>query len=215
MSSSWATQRLAPLLLLTSNFLLWKQLDQQPQQPSSNTDLTHPNYTHGQTSSEAGSASASPLNDAIRNLKYKYVELQDKNNEQLKKLQNKIDDLTKESSLQKITILNLEKDKEEAKAEVKSIQDKSNAELEQSQSDNISLAKRLEIAQAEIARLEMSYNRTFQDKERLQTELSTTALELAKSKDQVWMFFAQELDYRRLFYPNCFTKTIDQRTTSD
>ena len=101
------------------------------------------------------------------------------------KLETQFEQVIKENQLLKHRILTLESDNSvfhaEAQTSLASLAEKEST----IHSDLITSQKRLEVAQSEISRLELSYSRVLEEKERLQGTTSQAVVEAARFRDQV------------------------------
>lgn len=126
-----------------------------------------------------------PLNDAIKGLKYKYVELQEKHKQDLKKLEDKLEHYKTENHLQALNIQNIERDREELKSELKGIRDHHASEKDKLYGELIAMRKKQEISASDYARLEKTHQRLASEKQQLKSTTAHAEDDARKYRDQV------------------------------
>jgi chromosome segregation ATPase len=111
--------------------------------------------------------SSSSLNEIINGLKYKYVELQEKNKNDLKKLEEEIEKEKKEFPKKDTEIEKLNMDIDMLKNEVTLLKEHGEDERKDLYNENMELKKKLETINSDITRNDISYKRVLKEKEEL------------------------------------------------
>ncbi|ORY72450.1 hypothetical protein LY90DRAFT_193293 [Neocallimastix californiae] len=120
----------------------------------------------GNLSNLMGNSSTS-LNEVLNGLKYKYVELQEKNKKNLEKLEEEYE-LAKGENIKKETeIQRLKGDIEALRNEVDVLKARNVDDQKELCSENVELKKKLENITSEVSRSDLSYQRVVKEKEEL------------------------------------------------
>ncbi|KAI8813011.1 hypothetical protein BJ742DRAFT_865963 [Cladochytrium replicatum] len=133
----------------------------------------------------AGFMGGNQVNETIRNLKFKYVELQESHKKEIKRLEEKLDLVKNENQLQSINIATLEKERDELNSQLRNYRDQTTHEKEKTYGELLSTRKKLEVTQSDYNRLDISYKRQSQEKLQIQANLVVSQDECRKFKDQV------------------------------
>ncbi|KAJ1562443.1 hypothetical protein HK405_012083 [Cladochytrium tenue] len=126
-----------------------------------------------------------PLNDAIKGLKYKYVELQENHKKEMKKLEEKLEQYKTENHLQALTIQNLDKEREELKDDIRGFKEHHAAEKEKLYGELVAHRKKSEIAASEHARLEKTHARVAAERGQLAAVAKHAEDDVKKYREQV------------------------------
>ncbi|KAI9006186.1 hypothetical protein BC832DRAFT_472464 [Gaertneriomyces semiglobifer] len=126
-----------------------------------------------------------PLNDAIKNLKYKYVELQETHKSEMKNMNMQLDKLRtdlKLATLEKEAIL---QHKADFQSELSSLKTTHTDEKDKLYMDIHQLHRTIDTQKAEIARLDLSYNRCAEEKASALHQLGDRTREVERLKTVV------------------------------
>ncbi|KAJ1560902.1 hypothetical protein HK096_006775, partial [Nowakowskiella sp. JEL0078] len=114
-----------------------------------------------------------------------YVELQESTKRETKKLEERIEQLKNDCDLSTVTIATLEKENEELQSQVKTGRDHFVSEKDKIYGEVLTLRKKLEVAQSDASRMELTIRRLNHEKQNLQTNAVTHQDETTKYKEQV------------------------------
>ncbi|KAJ3083376.1 hypothetical protein HK102_001107 [Quaeritorhiza haematococci] len=126
-----------------------------------------------------------PLTEAIKHLKMKYAELQDTHKREMQTLDERLQHSLIEIQTQKLSIQTLEKEKEDLKNRLRHAKDQSLSEKEKIYGECLSLRKKVEAAQTEMARFEQMHNRSQIEKQHVQSAAFAAQEEMNKMKQQI------------------------------
>ncbi|KAL3894475.1 MAG: hypothetical protein SGCHY_005256, partial [Lobulomycetales sp.] len=130
-------------------------------------------------------AQAAPLNDTLKNLKYKYVELQEKHKQESKQLEEALGQLKTEFNLQTVMLQNSEKEKQELSDALAAVKEHTIGEKDKLYGEALSLRKRLQASQSDLSRMELHYQRINSERQKLLTEASKNESERKKFTFQI------------------------------
>lgn len=131
------------------------------------------------------SAQAAPLNDTIKNLKYKYVELQEQHKKESKKLEESLAQLKTEFNLQTVVLQNTEKEKQELEDAIAAIKEHHISEKDKLYGEALSLRKKLQASQSDLSRMELHYQRINSERQKLASDNSSLTSENKKFSIQI------------------------------
>lgn len=149
-----------------------QQLHQQPLSRHSSHDIS-------------ANSSSAPLNDTIKNLKMKYVELQEAHKKEMKSLEDQLNQMKSEQRLNGLNHQNVERERDELAEAVKSIKEHHATEKDKLYGEAIGMRKKYETAQADLARMELQFQRVNNEKQKLLTSHGSSSGEIMRLKDQV------------------------------
>ncbi|KAJ3382534.1 hypothetical protein HDU92_004698 [Lobulomyces angularis] len=155
------------LLELETRYLRSPQNDQMDQRQ--NRQNVHAQSHNGPSAMDLSSQTA-PLNDSIKNLKYKYIELQETHKKESKKLEEQLAQLKTEFNFQTITLQNVEKERQELIEANKQIKEHNTAEKDKIYGEALSFRKKLQTSQSDLSRMELQYQRINTERQKFQTE---------------------------------------------
>ncbi|KAJ3217836.1 hypothetical protein HK099_005320 [Clydaea vesicula] len=134
-----------------------------------NRQNVHAQSHNGPSAMDLSSQTA-PLNDSIKNLKYKYIELQETHKKESKKLEEQLAQLKTEFNFQTITLQNVEKERQELIEANKQIKEHNTAEKDKIYGEALSFRKKLQTSQSDLSRMELQYQRINTERQKFQTE---------------------------------------------
>ncbi|KAJ3334370.1 hypothetical protein HDU76_000063 [Blyttiomyces sp. JEL0837] len=152
------------LLELESRYMRNGGVDASAGGPSATSAAATSNHMQMPPEISQGSA---PLSDAIKGLKFKYVELQEKHKHELQKHEVTLDQLKTEHHAQSLIIDTLEREMEEMRNDVRSMKEQQATEKDKLYGELIAARKKSEIVSAEHARLEKVHSRLLMEKQQL------------------------------------------------
>ncbi|KAJ3411853.1 hypothetical protein HDV05_001642 [Chytridiales sp. JEL 0842] len=139
----------------------------------------------GGSSSDFASGSSAPLNDAIRGLKHKYIELQANHKKEMQKMEDKMEQMITENQILSLSVQNLEKEREELRDEIKGMKEHHATEKDRIYGELIATRKKAEVALSDQQRLEKSNNRLHSEKQHLNTACAHANEDAKKYREQV------------------------------
>jgi chromosome segregation ATPase len=134
---------------------------------------------------QENAAQAAPLNDTLKNLKYKYVELQDKHKQESRQLDEAMGQLRTEFNLQTVMLQNSEKDRQELNDAMASLKEHNISEKDKLYGEALSLRKKLQASQSDLSRMELHYQRINSERQKLMSENSQLEAESKKFTFQI------------------------------
>ncbi|KAJ3296148.1 hypothetical protein HDU79_007402 [Rhizoclosmatium sp. JEL0117] len=142
---------------------------------------------HMQTTSidMQGGHGAAPLNDAIKGLKSKYIELQDSHKRELKKFEDQFEKMKTNEQVLELSLQAAQKECEELKDEIKKIREHHTAEKDKLYGELLAHRKKSEIAISEHQRLQKTHQRNAVERQQQQTTLQHAIDDAKKYRDQV------------------------------
>ncbi|KAI9209238.1 uncharacterized protein BJ171DRAFT_111617 [Polychytrium aggregatum] len=126
-----------------------------------------------------------PLNDAIKTLKHKYIELQDTNKKEITRLEDQIEMLRSQNEALVVTMAMLEKERDEARDQMRETRETQITEKDKIYGEVIALRKKMEIIQADHNRMEAAHKRMIKEKQEMQALTLEAEANANKWKDQV------------------------------
>lgn len=126
-----------------------------------------------------------PINDKIKGLKNKYLELQENNSKEIKRRDDQVEMLRSQNDALNVTLDMVEKDREQLKEELQMIKDNQIGEKDKIYGELITLKKKLEITQADHARMDITYKRIIKEKQELQAIAFNAESDAKKWREQV------------------------------
>ncbi|ORX82142.1 hypothetical protein BCR32DRAFT_244396 [Anaeromyces robustus] len=130
------------------------------------------------------SNSSSSLNDVLNGLKYKYVELQEKNKKDLKKLEEETEKVKGENAKKELEIGKLKEEIDILRNEISLLKEHSVDEKKDLFNENINLKKKLENINSEVSRSDLSYKRVLKEKEELLNKINGLRMEFSSSNEK-------------------------------
>ncbi|ORY46064.1 hypothetical protein BCR33DRAFT_784173 [Rhizoclosmatium globosum] len=132
-----------------------------------------------------GGHGAAPLNDAIKGLKSKYIELQDSHKRELKKFEDQFEKMKTNEQVLELSLQAAQKECEELKDEIKKIREHHTAEKDKLYGELLAHRKKSEIAISEHQRLQKTHQRNAVERQQQQTTLQHAIDDAKKYRDQV------------------------------
>ncbi|KAJ3181145.1 hypothetical protein HDU85_003850 [Gaertneriomyces sp. JEL0708] len=123
-----------------------------------------------------------PLNDAIKNLKYKYVELQETHKSEMKNMNMQLDKLRTDLKLATLDKEAILQQKADFQSELSSLKTTHTDEKDKLYMDIHQLHRTIDTQKAEIARLDLSYNRCVEEKAAALHQLGDRTREVERLK---------------------------------
>lgn len=134
-----------------------------------------------QSQPQQNDSSSAPLNDTLKNLKQKFVELQESHKKEIKKIEESHGQLKTEFALQSVVLQNTEKERQELSDSIASIKEHHTNEKDKLYGEALTLRKKLQTSQGDLSRLELQYQRVNAERNKFQTENSNINEELKRS----------------------------------
>ncbi|TPX76883.1 hypothetical protein CcCBS67573_g01878 [Chytriomyces confervae] len=141
-------------------------------------------YGSGSDHQHHGGSSA-PLNDAIKSLKSKYIELQESHKRDLKKYEQQFERMKTNEQVLELSLKACHKENDELKEELKSIRDHHTAEKDKLYGELLAHRKKSEIAISEHARLQKTHQRISMEKQQNASAMQHALEDAKKHRDQV------------------------------
>ncbi|KAJ3222729.1 hypothetical protein HDU81_009639, partial [Chytriomyces hyalinus] len=129
--------------------------------------------------------SSAPLNDAIKGLKSKYIELQESHKRDLKKYEQQFEKMKTNEQVLELNLKSCQKENDELKEELKSIRDHHTAEKDKLYGELLAHRKKAEIAISEHARLQKTHQRISMEKQQNTSAMQHAVEDAKKYRDQV------------------------------
>ncbi|KAJ3399646.1 hypothetical protein HDU80_007714 [Chytriomyces hyalinus] len=140
---------------------------------------------HASGSDHQHHGSSAPLNDAIKGLKSKYVELQESHKRDLKKFEHEFERTKTNEQVLQLSLKAAQKESEELKEELKSIREHHTAEKDKLYGELLAHRKKSEIAISEHARLQKTHQRISMEKQQNASAMQHALEDAKKYRDQV------------------------------
>ncbi|KAJ3096373.1 hypothetical protein HDU97_005942 [Phlyctochytrium planicorne] len=131
------------------------------------------------------SNNSAPLNDVIKGLKIKYVELQESHKKEIQKMTELMEQLRQENHMQSLNLQAIEKEREQLRRDLKNMHDHQNTEKDRMYGELLALRKKAEITACEHARLEKTHKRFLAEKQQLESAAVHAQEDARKYRDQV------------------------------
>ncbi|KAJ3025918.1 UNVERIFIED_CONTAM: hypothetical protein HDU68_006503 [Siphonaria sp. JEL0065] len=128
---------------------------------------------------------AAPLNDAIKGLKSKYIELQDSHKRELKKFEDQFEKMKTTEQVLELSLQASQKECEELKAELKGVREHHTTEKDKLYGELLAHRKKSEIATNEHQRLQKTHQRIAMEKQQQQSTTQHALDDAKKYRDQV------------------------------
>ncbi|KAJ3131890.1 hypothetical protein HK100_005920 [Physocladia obscura] len=128
---------------------------------------------------------AAPLNDAIKGLKAKYIELQENHKRELKKFEDQIEKMKMNEQILNLNLQTNQTECNELKSELKSLKDHHTNEKDKLYGELLAHRKKSEIATSEHARLQKTQQRLSLEKQQQQSTMQHALDDAKKYRDQV------------------------------
>ncbi|KAJ3067201.1 hypothetical protein HDU98_009601 [Podochytrium sp. JEL0797] len=132
-----------------------------------------------------GSHGSAPLNDAIKGLKMKYIELQENHKRELKKFEDQFEKMKTNEQILSLSLQSTQKEADELKDELKSIREHHTSEKDKLYGELLAHRKKSEIATNEHQRLSKTHQRIAMEKQQHQITMQHALEDAKKYRDQV------------------------------
>ncbi|KAJ3389383.1 hypothetical protein HDU84_008832, partial [Entophlyctis sp. JEL0112] len=146
---------------------------------------TNAREANGGTGSDARQHGTLPLNDAIKGLKSKYIELQENHKMDLRKHEDQIEKMKTNEQVLVLKLQACQAECDDLKAELKSLRDHHTTEKDKLYGELLAHRKKSEIAASEHARLQKTQQRLAVEKQQYQSTTQHALDDAKKYRDQV------------------------------
>ncbi|KAJ3218154.1 hypothetical protein HDU67_006558 [Dinochytrium kinnereticum] len=143
------------------------------------------NRTQGVGAFQGQNFSSAPLADAIKDLKGKYLELQDAHKRELKQLEEKLEQIRTENHLQSLTVEAAERERDDLRLDIRNLKDTQIQEKDKIYNDILNQRKKCEIAASDLARLENTHQKAVSDRQKAFSESNMAHDDIKRYRDQI------------------------------
>ncbi|KAJ3104459.1 hypothetical protein HDU97_009244 [Phlyctochytrium planicorne] len=148
------------------------------------------NRTQGSSSFVGGGGtgsnlSSAPLSDAIRDLKGKYLELQEAHKREIKDLADRLEQIKTENHLQALNVEAAERERDELKTDIRQIKETQIADKDKIYNDILNQRKKCEVYASDLARLENVHEKAVSDRQKAILDSNLAHDDIKKYRDQI------------------------------
>ncbi|KAJ3161291.1 hypothetical protein HK101_000830 [Irineochytrium annulatum] len=143
---------------------------------------------HGGGASSNFTKTGEPLSNSIKDLKGKYLELQDLHQSELKAIEERIEEAKTEHHIRLLNAEAAEKERDELKAEISTLRELQAIEKDKLFGEVLHSRKQHEFASAEYQKLEQAYAKAAAERQHLQNNSTNAADDSRRYRDQIEEF---------------------------